>query len=111
MRTGSVMWAGQMRRQWRATLQMTQGSAWHRVLLLGGARALASISICHASWDHCQKSGGSGWREVLSPALSSQACLWNTPTESCVEPDNRPVSGVHVWGRLLKAEFLTGSFK
>lgn len=28
---------------------MTQGSTWDRVLLLGGARTLASISFCHTS--------------------------------------------------------------
>lgn len=43
-------------------LQMTQGSTRHRVLLLGEARALASISFCHTSQDHWKKSGDGGWR-------------------------------------------------
>lgn len=48
---------------------------------------------------------------VSCPQLPSLSVEHTYSAESCVEPDNQPVSGVHVWGRVLKAEFLTGSFK
>lgn len=70
-----VRWSDEAPTASSRVLQMTQGSPWHRVLLLGGARTLASISFCCTSWDHWKKSGDGGWWEVLFPAPSSQSCL------------------------------------
>lgn len=87
---------------------MTQGSTWDRVLLMGGARTLASISFCHTSvTDRNVLMVGRGRCCSQTPVILSAQ---HTPTvQKVLCPTRQPVS-IHLWGRLLKAEFLTGSY-
>lgn len=104
-----------MKLRWRVCSRWLRVRPGPGVPLLGGAgpQQASPFAMLPGTTGRRVLMASAGGRCYFLPQLPSLSAEHTYSAESLVssQPASQPVSSMHLWGRLLKAEFLTGSFK